>query len=158
MGQHITLCPLMCIILLTSAICSCKTKYVPVETKVTETVEVHDTTVQERLIPYRDSVAVRGTSSFLSNPYAYSWATWENGILHHSLAIWPSAIMVIKVPQYRTITKTIQIPKIVTVEIEKKLSQWQQVKQELGGYAISIVLIIIAWLIIKFRHKIGFKV
>ena len=51
---------------------SCKTRYVPVEIKTTETVEVHDTTITERLVPYKDSIAVRDTTSFLSNPYAYS--------------------------------------------------------------------------------------
>lgn len=50
---------------------SCKTRYVPVEIKTTETVEVHDTTITERLVPYKDSIAVRDTTSFLSNPYAH---------------------------------------------------------------------------------------
>lgn len=46
---------------------SCKTRYVPVEIKTTETVEVHDTTITERLVPYKDSTATRDTVSFLSN-------------------------------------------------------------------------------------------
>ena len=60
---------------------SCKTRYVPVEIKTTETVEVHDTTITERLVPYKDSTATRDTVSFLSNPYAYSWARYSGGML-----------------------------------------------------------------------------
>lgn len=128
---------------------SCQTKYVPVEIKTTETVEFHDTTVLERLIPFKDSVAIRDTSSFLSNLYAYSWAKWSNGILQHSLGIWPGSVLLIKVPRYMTVTKRIEVPKIV--EVEKKLNRWQKTKVDLGGYSIffnviTIGLIITTWL------------
>ena len=98
---------------------SCKTRYVPVEIKRTETVEVHDTTITERLVPYKDSTATRDTVSFLSNPYAYSWARYSGGILQHSLGIWPNSVLIVTVPHYMTVTKRIEVPKIV--EVEKKL-------------------------------------
>ena len=80
---------------------SCKTRYVPVEIKTTETVEVHDTTITERLVPYKDSTATRDTVSFLSNPYAYSWARYSGGILQHSLGIWPNSVLIVTVPHYK---------------------------------------------------------
>lgn len=98
---------------------SCKTRYVPVEIKTTETVEVHDTTITERLVPYKDSTATRDTVSFLSNPYAYSWARYSGGILQHSLGIWPNSVLIVTVPHYMTVTKRIEVPKIV--EVEKKI-------------------------------------
>lgn len=146
MERFILFAPLMCLILMLSNACT-STKYVPVETKVTETVEVHDTTITEKLVTYRDSVAVRDTSSFLSNPYAYSWAVWNNGILHHSLGIWPNAVLIIKVPQYSTITKTIQTPKIV--EVEKKLTKWEQMKVDIGGYLMFVSLLLALLMIYK---------
>ena len=110
---------------------SCKTRYVPVEIKTTETVEVHDTTITERLVPYKDSTATRDTVSFLSNPYAYSWARYSGGILQHSLGIWPNSVLIVTVPHYMTVTKRIEVPKIV--EVEKKLNWWQKTKIELEG-------------------------
>ena len=109
-------------ILIMLCLVGCKTKYVPVETKVTETVEYHDTTVTEKLVPYKESVAVKDTISFLSNPYAYSEARWNNGILHHTLGIYPEAVIIIKVPQYLDRTRTIEKPQIV--EVEKKLNKF----------------------------------
>lgn len=117
-----------------------KKVYIPFETKTTETVTIRDTTFKERLIPYRDSISVQDTSSFLSNPYAYSWVTWDNGILHHSLGIWPNAMLIVRVPYYMDRTKVIEIPKPypkeVEVKIEKELTWWQKVTMWLGNIVI----------------------
>lgn len=108
---------------------SCRTKYVPIKETVTEITTIHDTTFTETLVPYRDSISTRDTSSFLSNPYAYSRAVWGNGILHHSLGIWPNAVIVVKVPNFIDRIKTIDRPVPYEVEkkvyIEKELS-WRQ--------------------------------
>lgn len=130
------------IIFVLSGMFSCRSiKYVPVEIKTLETVEIHDTTIMEKLVPYKDSISTSDTTSFLSNPYGYSWAKYSGGILHHSLVIWPNAFLPVRVPQYMTITRTIEVPKIV--KVEKKLSRWQQFKVEYCGYIIVILLITI---------------
>jgi len=138
-------------ILIMLCLVGCKTKYVPVETKVTETVEYHDTTVTEKLVPYKESVAVKDTISFLSNPYAYSEARWNNGILHHTLGIYPEAVIIIKVPQYLDRTRIIENPQII--EVEKKLNKWQQLKVDYGGYAFIVICVAVVWLIYKNRTK-----
>ena len=89
------------VILLASAICSCRSvRYVPVETVRVDSTVVHDTLMDIQLVPYKDSIATRDTSSFLSNPYAYSWAKWSNGTLYHSLGIFPFVTTQVKVPYF----------------------------------------------------------
>lgn len=135
------------IILLASAICSCRgVRYVPVETVRVDSTVVHDTLMDVRLVPYKDSIATRDTSSFLSNPYAYSWARWSGGMLQHSLGIWPFATTQVKVPYF--IDRYVTITKPQLVEVEKKLSRWQQLKQDLGGAAIFGLLGLIIFLVV----------
>lgn len=132
---------------------SCKTRYVPVETVITETVEVHDTTVQEKLVPYKDSVSVKDTVSFLSNPYAYSKAEWSGGMLRHTLGIWPNAVLIVEIPKYMVRTRTVEVPKVV--EVEKKLNRWQQMKVDYGGWFLLANVIAIGLLISKWLKKRG---
>lgn len=132
---------------------SCKTRYIPVEIKTTETIELHDTTVTEELATYRDTIATPDTVSFLANPYAYSWAKYSNGLLQHSLGIWPGAVLTIKIPHYMTITKRVEIPKIV--EVEKKLNWWQKTKIDFGGCSMLLNVIIIGLIIAKRLKKKG---
>lgn len=82
------------------ASCRTRTVYVPVETKVLDSIVYHDTTFQEKLIPYKDSVSVADTVSFLHNPYAYSYASWNKGILNHSLGIYPQSTVTVKIPYF----------------------------------------------------------
>ena len=141
------------IIFILTGIFSCKSiKYVPVEIKTTETVEVHDTTIMEKLIQYKDSISTPDTTSFLSNPYGYSWATYSNGILYHSLGIWPNAFLSVNVPKYMTITRTVEVPKIV--EVEKKLTRWQQFKVNYCGYIIVILIVIVFIVIGQMVYKL----
>ena len=128
---------------------SCKTRYVPVEIKRTETVD--DTTITERLVPYKDSTATRDTVSFLSNPYAYSWARYSGGILQHSLGIWPNSVLIVTVPHYMTVTKRIEVPKIV--EVEKKLNWWQKTKIEIGGWSMIMNILLISMMIVRWLRK-----
>ena len=77
------------IILLASAICSCRgVKYVPVET-----VRV-------------DSTVIRDT------------VRWSGGLLQHSLGIWPLATTQVKVPYFIDRYVTITKPQVVEVEKE----------------------------------------
>lgn len=83
---------LLVAVLLILAGCASKreVKYIPVEKKVTQTVTVRDTVVQVVLQPTKDSISMhpvvgRDTSSYLQNPYAYSYASYSGGMLNHSL-------------------------------------------------------------------------
>lgn len=144
-----------CLILIT-ALCSCRSvKYVPVETVVVDSIAIKDTLFEVKLVPYKDSIATKDTTSYLSNAYAYSWARFSHGLLHHSLGIWPFATTQIKVPYF--IDRYHYEDRPTIVEVEKKLSRWQQIKMELGGYAMVLiaasVLVLIGRVIYKFIKK-----
>ena len=133
---------------------SCKqVQYVPVETVRVDSTVVHDTSMYVRLVPYKDSVATRDTSSFLSNPYGYSWAQWSDGLLHHSLGIWPFATTQVEVPYF--IDRYVTVTKPEIVEVEKELSRWQQFKQDVGGVAIfaviAVILIVVVYMVYKLK-------
>lgn len=140
------------IILLTSAICSCsQTKLVPVETIRIDSISIRDTLFDVKLVPYKDSVASKDTNSYLSNAYAYSWARYANGILHHSLGIFPLATTQIKVPYFIDRYRYIEKPTIV--EVEKKLTTWQSMKIKLGEWMIGIILLLAALLAYKLIRR-----
>lgn len=134
------------------AVYSCQsTKYIPVESVRIDSVSIKDTIFEVKLIPYKDSVSTKDSTSFLSNNYAYSWARYNNGVLQHSLGIWPFAVTTIKVPYF--MERYIYIENPTIVEVEKELSQWQKLKIELGGYAIGMIIAVfialIGWMIYK---------
>ena len=140
------------IILFVSVFYSCKsTKYIPVESVRIDSVSIKDTVFEVTLVPYKDSVSTPDSTSFLSNKYAYSWARYSNGVLQHSLGIWPFAVTTIKVPYF--MERYIYIENPTVVEVEKELSRWQKLKIELGGYAIGVIIAtiiaLIGWLIYK---------
>lgn len=139
--------------LLAVAICSCKTRtvYLPFETKTLDSIVYNDTTFREKLIPYKDSVAIPDTVSILSNPYAYSYARWSNGILHHSLGIYPFASVIVKVPYFMEKIRRIEIPK--PYPVEKELTKWQQIKIELGGWAFGTLIVLALIVAGKFIYR-----
>lgn len=104
----------------------CKTKYIPVETTVREVTTVRDTTIEYQLVPYRDSVQTRDTMSYLSNEYGGSWAVYSEGILSHSLFVFPQRPITIDVPKTIVTEKVTEGTKIETVEVEKKLTFYQK--------------------------------
>lgn len=132
--------------------CGSQHKCVVMEKTITDSIIMYDTTFQEKLIPYKDSVATPDTASFLYNPYAYSYASWSNGLLHHSLGIYPHATLMIKVPYFIEKIRRIEVPKPYLVE--KKLTRWQSLKQETGGYAIVSVIVTILIVFGKFIYKL----
>ena len=149
---------LVYIVFLVLTVYSCRTRtvYMPVETKVLDSVVFHDTTFQEKLIPYKDSVSVADTTSFLRNPYAYSYASFSNGILNHSLGIYPHATVTVKMPYFIEKIRRIEVPK--PYPVERELSWWEKFKINYGGASISInltcVVFGIVWLTIKIRKKL----
>lgn len=137
----------------------CRTKYIPVPVESTDSIVIRDTIIDVQLVPYRDSVIVvpeieskDSVASFLSNPYAWSWAQWMNGRLHHSLNIWPNKLTPIRVPYYYERIKRVEVPNIV--EVEKPLTRWQNFKMEFGGIAFGVcvgLILIIGYVLAQKR-------
>ena len=125
-------------VLLLMCLCGCRSvKYVPVETVRTDSTVIHDTLMDVRLVPYRDSVAVRDTSSYLSNPYAWSWAVWSDGVLHHSLVVWPGGSIRVKVPYF--IDRIVRIREPQLVEVERELTRWQRFRMGMGDAMLCLL-------------------
>ena len=129
-------------------LCSCKTRYLEVQTLRVDSVSYKDTVVQVQLVPYRDSSAIKGDSSYLENPYAYSWAKWSDGVLQHSLVIKPGVFIpyVFHIPERVKMYKVgVPYTKEVVKEVEKPLSWWQTFFITSGkiGWLIGLIFIFI---------------
>ena len=152
----------VCIILLMSTICSCRSvKYVPVESSV-------DSIVVEKLVEVQlppDSATIRALLECDENgKVVLSWLDIANsknaqaqlaidslGNLLAKMRTKPDTIY--KPSKEVTVTKEVKVP----YPVEKELTRWQQMKLELGGWAFGIIiafaLIIVGWLIYKSRKK-----
>ena len=152
----------VCIILLTSAIWSCRSvKYVPVENSA-------DSVVIEKLVEVQlppDSSTIRALLECDENGrVVLSWLDIANSKnAQAQLTIDSLGNLLAKM---RTQPDTVYLPsKEVTVTkkekvpypVEKELTRWQQMKIELGGWAFGIIitaaLIIVGWLIYRSRKK-----
>ena len=120
----------------------------------TETVIQHDTAYVE-LPVIVEKVATLDTASTLENTYAKSEAVVTAGILRHSLEIKPVSIPV------KVETKTVYRDSLVfrdrvqtqTVEVEKKLNWWQNLKLKAGGLVRILTLIGIVYIIVNLFVK-----
>ena len=120
----------------------------------TETVIQHDTAYVE-LPVIVEKVATLDTASTLENTYAKSEAVVTAGILHHSLETKPVSIPV------KVETKTVYRDSLVfrdrvqtqTVEVEKKLNWWQNLKLKAGGLFLILTLIGIVYIIVNLFVK-----
>ena len=120
----------------------------------TETVIQHDTAYVE-LPVIVEKVATLDTTSTLENTYAKSEAVVTAGILHHSLET-KSVSIPVKVE-----TKTVYKDSLVfrdrvqtqTVEVEKKLNWWQNLKLKAGGLFLILTLIGIVYIIVNLFVK-----
>lgn len=150
------------IILLTSAICSCRTvKYVPVESKA-------DSVVVEKLVEVQlppDSATIRALLECDENgKVVLSWLDIANSknaqaqltidSLGNLLAKMRTKPDTVYLPSKEvTVTKDVKVP----YPVEKELTRWQQMKLELGGWAFGIIitaaLVIVGWLVCKSRKK-----
>jgi hypothetical protein len=119
----------------------------------TETVTVHDTAYVE-LPVIIEKVATLDTISTLENKFARSEASVSAGILSHTLETKPVHLPV------QVETKIVYKDSLVyrdrvqtqTVEVEKKLTAWQQAKMKLGSVAlllIGLAIIYLIYLIVK---------
>lgn len=134
----------------------CKSvEYVPVETVKTEYVHRTDTlkqvdsvyTEKETIIREADSTAIAELGLKLKdNEKAFL-------ILKKELEKKTSN-------EYKSKTDTVIIEDTIKVPypVEKKLSKWQTIKMDIGGYFIFItaffVIVIVVWLILKFKKVI----
>lgn len=124
-------------ILLTSAICfvSCRTQYIPVETVRTE-YKTRDS-IRVDSVYQQDSVyvLVKGDTIY---QYRYKYLY-----------------------KYQYLNRTDTVIKVDSVQVpypvERKLTRWQSIKMELGGWAFGIIivfaLIIAGWLVYRLRKK-----
>ena len=119
----------------------------------TETVTVHDTAYVE-LPVIIEKVAILDTTSTLENKFARSEASVSAGILSHTLETKPVQLPV------QVETKIVYKDSLVyrdrvqtqTLEVEKKLTAWQQAKMKLGSVAlllIGLAIIYLIYLIVK---------
>ena len=116
----------------------------------TETVTVHDTAYVE-LPVIIEKVATLDTASILENKFARSEAIVSAGILSHSLETKPVQLPV------QVETKIVYKDSLVfrdrvqtqTVEVEKKLTGWQQAKLRVGGFCFFLLIIIAIYFLIS---------
>lgn len=152
-SRCITLAPLMCFLVL----CSCRIKYVPVESKA-------DSVVVEKLVEVQlppDSSTIRALLECDENgKVVLSWLDIANSKnAQAQLTIDSLGNLLAKM---KTQPDTVYLPsKEVVVSkkekvpypVEKELTRWQQVKLELGGWAFGSILITTVVIIILLIYR-----
>ena len=121
-----------------------------VEVKVVEKI-VKDTAWFE-LPVIVEKVATLDTASVLENKYAKSEAVVTGGVLHHSLQTKPVREPV-SVESKETVRDSIVYRDRIqtnTVEVEKKLTGWQQAKMKVGGVCFILIILIGLYFIYSF--------
>ena len=146
------------IILLTSAICSCRSvRYVPVESSSTvrDSVNVIDSTAIRWIERTVDSVRIRDSvvitqdenGNILKEEYYRETERYKSlEREYNELLRKYEALKAAK-------TDTIRVP----YPVERELTRWQRFKLDVGGIAIgtaiAAVLAVVVWLVIRFRRK-----
>lgn len=127
-SRCIVLAPFMCLLL----VCSCKTKYVPVETVKIDTIYINK--LQRDSIYMYDSVFVKdkGDTVFVEK-YKY---LYRDKLVRDTL--------------YINRTDSIQTP----YPVEKELTKWQQFRMDFGVWAIGIVIITILVVVGRMVYKL----
>ena len=113
-----------------------------VEVKVVEKI-VKDTAWFE-LPVIVEKVSTLDTASVLENKYAKSEAAVSGGVLYHSLSTKPVREPV-SVESKETVRDSIVYRDRIqtkTVEVEKKLTPWQQAKMKVGGICFILIILI----------------
>ena len=115
---------------------------------------VRDTIVETELVEYYTERETRDTSSYLTNPFAFSQATVTNGTLTHSLGIHPDATVKQKLPvTERIVTIVDSIPYPVPVPgpteyIEHEPSPIERTLMWAGAIAIIAAA---AWAVVTLK-------
>jgi len=121
------------------------------KTEVKTVVEYVVDTAYVQLPVIVEKVATLDTASVLENTYAISEAVVSGGVLKHSLETKPVSVpvRVEKEIVYRDSTVFRDRVQTVTVEVERKLTGWQQAKQRVGGFCFFALLLIAIYYLIK---------
>ena len=106
-----------------------------------------------------EKVSTLDTASVLENKYAKSAASVSGGVLTHTLETKPvkEPVAVEKQIVYRDSTVYRDRIQTVTVEVEKKLSGWQQAKLRVGGFCFFLVILIGLYFILSFIYNLNLK-
>jgi len=138
--------------------CKTKTVYVPVESvryeKDIET--VHDTTVLIKLVPHYTENITPKDSSYLENPYAFSFAHWDGLFLRHTLGIKDIEIPVkiLYLDRWHIRTDSIRIPYPVEVEkVVNRLNSFQSFQIWCGRILLTMLLVWAIYRFIKAKYK-----
>ena len=114
-------------------LCSCSTtKYVPVETVRTEVVK--ELAVKRDSVYIQDSVFVREANDTV---YLTRWH------VEYREALRVDTFLVTRTDSVQTV-----------VEVEKRLTRWQEVKMESGGYAIAITVFCLVVAVVWFLKRL----
>ena len=128
-----------------------------VEVKVVEKI-VKDTAWLELPIII-EKRATLDTISTIENKYAKSEALVSGGVLHHSLQTKPVREPV-SVESKEIVRDSIVYRDRIqtrTVEVEKKLTGWQQAKMKVGGVCFILIILIGLYLIVSFIYNLNLK-
>ena len=116
----------------------------------TETVFVKDTVYISlpQIVMTKETL---DTASVIENKYAKSAASVRNGVLVHSLSTKPvnEPVIVDKQIVYRDSLVFVDRINTETIEVEKPLTGWQQLKLALGGIALVALF---AWIVYTIIH------
>lgn len=127
------------------------------ETRI-ETVFQTDT-IQIEIPRIVEKIVTKDTLSILENEYALSEASVSDGFLSHTLETKPiqHPVKIQKETVYRD--SIIFNDKIIveTVEVEKPLTGWQNIKMKTGGFALGLLLIAIVCIILYFVKHLNLK-
>ena len=127
---------LLYILALVCLLCGCKqVQYVPVETVRLDSIYLTQT-LRDSIVRY-DSVYVRDKGDTL---YVERWKY-----------LYRDKVRVDTMVSVRTDTVSVPVP------VERKLTRWERVKLEAGGYAIvagfCVVLAVVGWMVYRIRRK-----
>ena len=138
-------------IILSLALCiivvGCKTTTkiveVPIEKVVTKTDSIYITKVKVDSVFEKDSIYI--------NTYVKGDTIYRDN--YRFISRWRDRVKLDTI--YKTHTDTIKVEKAITIEVEKPLSWWQKVKQDVGGIAMGILVTLLVGLIIWVLIKTG---
>lgn len=120
-------------------LCGCKTQFVPVETLRTEykTNTVHDSVFVETV--KHDSVFIhqKGDTVFVTKWHTLYKDRWRDRLITDT---------VIKVD-------SVQVP----CPVERKLTKWEEVKMDVGGIALGIVVLIVVLVLLRWLVRVKMR-
>ena len=133
----------------------CKTKYIPVERVVRDSIAIHDTVIEVQLKPFKEAVLLDDTISILNNEVATSEAKITNNKLYHSLEVKDTPIKVeTKIEtRYKTIKEPVPYEVEKVVKVEKEFTWWEKKKMLFGEIAFVALLSVIIYKV--FGRRLG---